>query len=103
MIEVNQIIKNLIPTEPVTIIKLQPLGNMYSIKYTGVNTHKTSTKVISKAQFESLEVLTAEGEFNFKGAPEKFVMFAEAERIHSAISLTHYLPLTAVWSTLFLI
>lgn len=84
MIEVNQIIKNLIPTEPVTIIKLQPLGNMYSIKYTGVNTHKTSTKVISKAQFESLEVLTAEGEFNFKGAPEKFVMFAEAERIHSA-------------------
>lgn len=30
MIEVNQIIKNLIPTEPVTIIKLQPLGNMYS-------------------------------------------------------------------------
>lgn len=84
MIEVNQIIKNLIPTEPVTIIKLQPLGNMYSIKYTGVNTHKTSTKVISKAQFESLEVLTAEGEFNFKGDPEKFVMFAEAERIHSA-------------------
>ena len=66
MIEVNQIIKNLIPTEPVTIIKLQPLGNMYSIKYTGVNTHKTSTKVISKAQFESLEVLTAEGEFNFE-------------------------------------
>lgn len=84
MIEINQIIKNLIPTEPVTIIKLQPLGNMYSIKYTGVNTHKTSTKVISKAQFESLEVLTAEGEFNFKGDPEKFVMFAEAERIHSA-------------------
>ena len=70
MIEVNQIIKNLIPTEPVTIIKLQPLGNMYSIKYTGVNTHKTSTKVISKAQFESLEVLTAEGEFNFTLIPQ---------------------------------
>ena len=84
MIEVNQIIKNLIPTEPVTIIKLQALGNMYSIKYTGINTNKTSTKVITKEQFEALEVLTAEGEFNFKGNPERFVMYAEAERIHSA-------------------
>ena len=46
MIEVNQIIKNLIPTEPVTVIKVQALGNMYSIKYTGVTTNKTSTKVI---------------------------------------------------------
>lgn len=84
MVEVNQIVKNLIPTEPVTIIKLQALGNMYSIKYTGINTNKTSTKVITKNQFEALEVLTAEGEFNFKGNPEKFVMYAEAERIHSA-------------------
>ena len=84
MIEVNQIIKNLIPTEPVTVIKVQALGNMYSIKYTGVTTNKTSTKVITKEQFEYLEVLTSEGEFNFKGNPEKFVMFAEAERIHSA-------------------
>lgn len=84
MIEVNQIIKNLIPTEPVTVIKVQTLGNMYSIKYTGVTTNKTSTKVITKEQFESLEVLTSEGEFNFKGNPEKFVMYAEAERIHSA-------------------
>ena len=84
MVEINQIVKNLIPTEPVTIIKLQALGNMYSIKYTGINTNKTSTKVITKNQFEALEVLTAEGEFNFKGNPEKFVMYAEAERIHSA-------------------
>lgn len=84
MIEVNQIIKNLIPTEPVTVIKVQALGNMYSIRYTGVTTNKTSSKVITKEQFESLEVLTSEGEFNFKGNPEKFVMYAEAERIHSA-------------------
>ena len=45
MIEVNQIIKNLIPTEPVTVIKVQALGNMYSIRYTGVTTNKTSSKV----------------------------------------------------------
>lgn len=107
MIEVNQIIKNLIPTEPVTVIKVQALGNMYSIKYTGVTTNKTSTKVITKEQFEYLEVLTSEGEFNFKGNPEKFVMFAEAERILRPsvyiqhISSTRCLPSTVVWLTLF--
>jgi superfamily II DNA or RNA helicase len=84
MIEVNQIIKNLISSEPVTIIKVQPLGNMYSLRYVGVNTNKTSTKVVSKEQFEALEILTSEGEFNFKGDPDKFVMYTEAERIHSA-------------------
>ena len=84
MIEVNQIVKNLIPAEPVTILKIQALGDMYSVKYTGINTHKTGAKVIAKDRFEALEVLTAEGEFNFKGDPEKFVMYAEAERIRSA-------------------
>lgn len=84
MIATNQIIKNLIPTEPVTIIKIQALGNMYSIKYTGINSHKSSTKVVTKEQFDALEVLTSEGEFNFQGNPEKFVICAEAERIHSA-------------------
>ena len=101
MIEVNQIIKNLIPTEPVTVIKVQALGNMYSIRYTGVTTNKTSSKVITKEQFESLEVLTSEGEFNFKGNPEKFVMYAEAERIHSAYQFGRCLPSTVVWLTLF--
>ena len=102
MIEVNQIIKNLIPTEPVTVIKVQALGNMYSIKYTGVTTNKTSTKVITKEQFEYLEVLTSEGEFNFKGNPEKFVMFAEAERIHSAYQFDPLFAINcSVWLTLF--
>lgn len=84
MIEVNQIIKNLIPTEPVTVIKIQTLGNMYSIKYTGINSHKSSTKVVTQEQFDGLEILTSEGEFNFQGNPDKFVICAEAERIHSA-------------------
>ncbi|MCC8144593.1 MAG: DUF3883 domain-containing protein [Tannerellaceae bacterium] len=57
---------------------------MYSLKYTGINSNKTSTKVVSKEQFKALEVLTSDGEFNFKGNPEKFVLFAEAERIRSA-------------------
>ena len=50
MIEVNQIIKNLIPTEPVTIIKLQPLGNMYST---------SNPQLSSSASFLRLNVLSS--------------------------------------------
>ena len=84
MIEVGNIIKNLIPTEAVVVNKIQKLGTMYSLKFTGVNTNKSSSKVITEEQFSSLEVLTSDGEFNFKGDPDKFVLFAEAERINSA-------------------
>ena len=82
MIEVGNIIKNLIPTEAVVVNKIQKLGTMYSLKFTGVNTNKSSSKVITEEQFSSLEVLTSDGEFNFKGDPYKFVLFAEAERIN---------------------
>ena len=35
MIEVGNIIKNLIPTEAVVVNKIQKLGTMYSLKFTG--------------------------------------------------------------------
>jgi superfamily II DNA or RNA helicase len=89
----GQIVKNLIPTEPVTINQIQLLGSMVSLKYTGVNTNKANTKVISTTAFEQLEVLTAEGIFNFKGDPTRFALFAEAERINSAYQFD---PLFAV-------
>lgn len=92
-IEVGQIIKNLIPTESVTVNQIQPMGVMVSIKYTGVNTQKANSKVISKEAFEALEVLVQEGTFNFKGDPKKFALFAEAERINSAYQFD---PLFAV-------
>lgn len=92
-IQPGQIVKNLSPTEAVTITKIQPLGNMVSISFTGVNTNKASTKVISKEDFEKLEVLTSEGSFNFQGDPVKFGLFAEAERINSAYQFD---PLFAV-------
>lgn len=92
-IQPNQIIKNLIPTEPVTINQIQPLGTMVSLKYTGINTNRVNSKVISIADFEKLEVLTEEGNFNFKGDPTKFSLFAEAERINSAYQFD---PLFAV-------
>lgn len=89
----NQIVKNLIPSEPVVINKIQPLGSMVSISYTGVNSNKANTKVISKNIFETLEVLSEEGKFNFLGDPNKFGLYVEAERINSAYQFD---PLFAV-------
>jgi len=93
MVEKGQIVKNLIPTEPVTINKVQKLGSMVSLSFTGVNTNRANTKVISLVDYENLEVLTEEGSFNFKGDPVKFALFAEAERINSAYQFD---PLFAV-------
>ena len=93
MIDKGQIVKNLIPSEPVIINKVQNLGAMVSISYTGVNTNKANSKVISTQDFEQLIVLTNEGSFNFKGDPVNFALFAEAERINSAYQFD---PLFAV-------
>ncbi|MFZ4474905.1 MAG: helicase-related protein [Saprospiraceae bacterium] len=93
LVEPGQIIKNLIPSEPVTVIKVQALGASISISYTGVNTNRTSSKVISQSDLEHLELLTTEGSFNFQGDPVKFALFAEAERISSAYQFD---PLFAV-------
>lgn len=92
-LQIGQIVKNLIPSEAVTVNQIQPLGSMYSLKFTGVNSNRANTKVISKEQYESLEVLTEEGTFNFKGNPTNFALFAEAERINSAYQFD---PLFAV-------
>jgi superfamily II DNA or RNA helicase len=92
-VEAGQIVKNLIATEPVTVNQIQPLGSMVSIKYTGVNTKKANTKVITLSEFDNLDVLAEEGTFNFQGDPTRFRLFAEAERINSAYQFD---PLFAV-------
>lgn len=92
-VEVGQIVKNLSPTEPVTINQVQPLGKKFSVKFTGVNTNRTDSKVITSEEFERLDVLTQEGSFNFKGDPTRFSLFAEAERINTAYQFD---PLFAV-------
>ncbi len=91
--EQGQIVKNLIPTEPVKINQVQRLGGKVSIKYTGINSNIANNKIISSEDFDSLEVLTEEGSFNFTGDPVRFALFAEAERINSAYQFD---PLFAV-------
>lgn len=93
VIEPGQIVKNLIPAEPVIINKVQKLGNMVSVGYTGVNSNKANSKIIDNNAFEALEILTQEGSFNFSGDPTKFTLYAEAERINSAYQFD---PLFAV-------
>lgn len=90
---INQIVKNLIPSEPVVINQIQDLGKMVSVSFTGVNSNLSSNKIISREAFERLEVLTAQGQFNFTGDARKFSLFAEAERINSAYQFD---PLFAV-------
>ncbi|HXG93294.1 MAG TPA: helicase-related protein [Blastocatellia bacterium] len=92
-ITIGQIVKNLIPSEPIIINQIRELGRMVSISYTGVNSNVSSNKVIPRDEFERLEVLTSQGTFNFTGDPKKFSLFAEAERINSAYQFD---PLFAV-------
>lgn len=93
IIDIGHIVKNLIPSEAVSIDKIQNLGTMVSLKYTGINSKRASSKVITQEEFERLELLTQEGTFNFTGDPVNFALFAEAERINSAYQFD---PLFAV-------
>ncbi|MDZ7740940.1 MAG: helicase-related protein [Bacteroidota bacterium] len=66
---------------------------MISVSYKGVNSNISNSRVISEEQFNQLEVITKEGHPNFNGDPEKFKLYAEAERINSAYQFD---PLFAV-------
>lgn len=84
MVEIGQIVNGLIPNEAAKITKIRNLGDKYSVAYIGVNSNKSSSKVLTPSQIDALSTVTTEGAFNFKGDPERFVLFAEAERIKSA-------------------
>ena len=84
MIETGNIVKNLISFEAVEITKIKKLGVKHSIEYIGTGSGRRGSRILTTEQIETLEVITNDGEFNFKGDPEKFVLFAEAERIRSA-------------------
>ena len=84
MVEAGNIVKNLSATEAVVIDKIKKLGTKYSLAYTGVNSKKRASKILDEDQIAALEVLTSDGQFNFKGNPEQFILFAEAERVKSA-------------------
>ena len=84
MIEVGNIISNLLANESVLITQIRRLGLRFSLSYVGINSQKADSRVLTKEQMDELEVLTSNGEFNFRGDPHKLVLYAEAERIRSA-------------------
>lgn len=87
------IIKNLIPHEPVKITRIVPLGNMTSIYFTGINSNISSNRLLSDEDIDRLEIISKDGVFSFSGDPDKFILYAEAERIYSAYQFD---PLFAV-------
>jgi SNF2 family DNA or RNA helicase len=94
MLKKGQIIKNLIDAEPVSVLECNSVGDeLVAIQYVGVNTQKRDSIIIDENRIEKLDLLTNEDEFNFKGDPGKFLLFAEAERINSAYQFD---PLFAV-------
>lgn len=96
MIEEGNIIKNLSTSEAVIIDKIKKLGSKFSLSFTGVNSHKQSSKILDLEQIEKLQVVTSNGVFNFSGNPDKFILFAEAERINSAYQFDPLLLSTVV-------
>lgn len=53
--------------------------------------------MVATHELAALEVITVQGEYNFRSDPAKSRLFVEAERIHAAF---HYDPLFAVKSSL---
>ena len=92
-INIGNIIKNLIPSEPVEVKSVQDFGEDVSIEYTGVNTRINGDIIKSKAELEELVLISQKGSFDFSGDPEKFKLYTEAERIKSAFQFD---PLFAV-------
>jgi len=87
------IIKNITPHEPVRLTKVSVMGNMTALHFTGINSNISNNRLVSQDELEKLEIISEEGIFNFAGDPEKFKLYAEAERIFSAYQFD---PLFAV-------
>ena len=85
MLEVGSIVNGLVPSEPVEITGISPYphGKFY-VKWIGKNSSMGRSRMLTQAEIDALEIVAKEGSVNFTGDPEKFVLFAEAERIHSA-------------------
>ena len=89
----NKVVQNLIPEEPVTILRVKQMGGDISLTFFGNNTNKRQTLVLTPDEITKLKVITEEGQFNFTGNAVAFSLFVEAERIHAAYQFD---PLFAV-------
>ena len=56
MVEIGQIVNGLIPNEAAKITKIRNLGDKYSVAYIGVNSNKSSSKVLTQSQIDALSL-----------------------------------------------
>ena len=78
------LIKGLYESEIVRIDDIKTIGSRISLRFTGLQSNRQETRLVSESDLSKFEILGVEGEFTFDGNPEKFLLFAEAERIRSA-------------------
>jgi hypothetical protein len=96
MLEVGSIVNGLVSSEPVEITGISPYphGKFY-VKWIGKNSSMGRSRMLTQAEIDALEIVAKESSVNFTGDPEKFVLFAEAERIHATfrfINMRYYIP-----------
>ena len=83
-LQIGTLIKGLMDSEIARIDAFKTHGKMISIRFTGLQSNVQDSRILSESDLLKLEILGQEGEFTFLGDPEKFLLFAEAERIRSS-------------------
>ena len=83
-IQIGDIVNQIVATEPVVVNSIKVIGTWVNIGYTGKTSNIFGNKSIPVNEFNLLTAITSDNTFNFSGNPERFLLFAEAERINSA-------------------
>ena len=89
----GKVVKGILPNEPVKIENVRTFGSSIAIDYVGVNSKKADNMILDASKLDELVIVSEDGAFSFNGDPERFKLYAEAERIHSAYQFD---PLFAV-------
>lgn len=85
MVKAGDIVSGVLSDELVEILSIESVGNDYcAVSFLGLVSKRNNSRVFSKHKIDNLKIVTQKGEFTFKGDPEKFKLYAEAERIRSA-------------------
>ena len=80
----GSLVKGLLEGEIARIEESKKIGISNSVRFTGVQSNKQDTRLLSDSDLQRLEIIGEEGTFSFTGDPEKFLLYAEAARIRSA-------------------
>lgn len=83
-LERGNIVKGILEHQLVRIDEVKILGENVSLRYIDLQTNKQDARIFKINEIQKFEILGDEGVFTFGGDPDKFLLYAEAERIRSA-------------------